>query len=104
MVSEFELNAAKYGYRWPSPVKHPGYWENDITNYKVAADWCKTKYNLENFKKRIPSVWNYSSFRTHGFTKEEILKSNYVDLNNLRIKNDSSNKFVNDYYVLAMNY
>jgi radical SAM superfamily enzyme YgiQ (UPF0313 family) len=104
MISEFETNAAKYGYRWPNSVDHPGYWENDTTNYKKAVDWCNTKYNLENFKKRIPSVWNYSSFRTYGFSKDNILESNYVDLNNLRIKNNSLKTFVDAYYNLAINY
>lgn len=59
---------------------------------------------MECFKKRIPSVWNYSSFRTYGFSKNEILKSNYVDLNNVRITNNLLNKFVNEYYNLAINY
>jgi radical SAM superfamily enzyme YgiQ (UPF0313 family) len=104
MLSEFERNAGKYGYRWPDPVQYPGYWENDYTNYKRAAEWTKSKYNLDEFRKRIPSVWNYASFRTYGFTKEEILKSNYVDLNGARLKNKTLDKLINDYYNLAINY
>jgi radical SAM superfamily enzyme YgiQ (UPF0313 family) len=104
MQSEFEINAAKYGYKWPDPTNNPIYWENEFTNYNKAATWCSSKYTLENFKKRIPSVWNYASFRTQGFTREEMLKSNYVDLNNKRIENKTLSKLVETYYNLAINY
>lgn len=103
-LSEFERNAEKYGYRWPTPEKQPLYWVNAVTDVKEAVSWCKTKRNIDQFKKRIPGAWNYASLRNQGFSKEEIVKSNYFDLNTIRRSERRSQKMVEEYYKLAMSY
>lgn len=39
--SEFELNASKYGYRFPHPVERPMYWENDHFTSAMAHQMSK---------------------------------------------------------------
>jgi hypothetical protein len=103
-LSEFERNAEKYGYRWPDPEKKPLRWVNDHTDYIEARDWCKKLMEEEIAEKKIPSVWMYAALRNQGFAREEILKSNYVDLDKEKNKRKLTEKFVNDYYQKAINY
>jgi len=103
-LSEFERNAEQYGYKWPAPDKWPFYWTSPVTNTQEAANWCKTKRTIPHYKKRIPSAWNYASYRNQGFSKEEILKGNYVDLNIIRQDELRSQKLVEEYYKIAMSY
>jgi radical SAM superfamily enzyme YgiQ (UPF0313 family) len=102
--SEFERNAEKYGYKWLNPTLYPLRWVSNYTNSYQAKLWCESMIKDEYTRKKIPSVWNYSSYRNQGFTREEILKSNYFDLNKHRIKNKMTEKFVNSYYQQAINY
>jgi radical SAM superfamily enzyme YgiQ (UPF0313 family) len=103
-VSEFERNASNYGYSWADPVNDPWGWTNKSTNYHETVEWCKTKVTIEQLKRRIPSVWNFASLRNQGFTKEEILASNYIDLHSVRKKEQRHEKFIEAYYKLAMSF
>lgn len=104
MSSEFEKNAAKYGYRWPDPVNKPKRWISDYTDSYSARKWCESKRTENINQKKIPSAWNYVSYLNYGFTREQILKTNYVDIENIRKQNKMSENFVTDYYNKAINY
>jgi radical SAM superfamily enzyme YgiQ (UPF0313 family) len=104
MSSEFERNAEKYGYKWPDPIKNPKKWVSDYTDSYQARLWCESKLTEELISKRIPSAWNYVSYRNQGFSREQLLNSNYVQIEKTRIKDRISQKFVNDYYQKAINY
>lgn len=103
-LSEFEKNAEKYGYRWPDGEEYPLDWKNDHTSYSEAKAWCNTLIKDELSSKKIPSVWVYAALRNQGFTREAILKSNYVDLVREKQKRKLTEKFVNDYYQKAISY
>jgi len=103
-LSEFEKNSEKYGYRWPNAEKFPLNWVNDYTSYSEAKEWCNTRMTEELSGKKIPSVWVYSALRNQGFTREEIIKSNYVDLIKDKFKRKLTEKFVNNYYQKAIEY
>lgn len=104
MTSEFEKNSSRYGYEWPDPVKDPSYWKNDVTDFYKAKEWCLSKRRPEDFKEKMPSAWNFSAIRNLGISKEEILKSNYFELDKVRNKNNLAQKFIDLYYNTAINY
>jgi len=102
MLSDFEKNAEKYGYQWTDP-KNPWYWENKVTNQIRAAEWCKkTQNNIDRYKVKIPSVWNFSAMRNLGFSKDEIMKSNYFDLHEIYQRENRVSQFIEKYYKAAM--
>lgn len=104
MSSEFEINAAKHGYKWPDPIADPAYWENEVTNFYRAKDWCLSKRRPDDFKEKMPSAWNFSAIRNLGISKEEILESNYVQLDKIRTNQNLVQKFINLYYHTAIDY
>ena len=104
MMSEFEKNAEQYGYRWPDPINNPSYWENDVTNLNRAKEWCLSVNTPEQFKEKVPSVWNFSAFRNLGLSKEQIRNSNYFDLSKIRNERKLVNQFIECYYKTAMEF
>jgi hypothetical protein len=103
-MSEFERNAETYGYYWPYPTNYPGYWENSITNFKEAKEWCDSVNTKKDFKLKIPSVWNLASYMNQGFQKQQILDSNYVELSEESNNKKQFNQMVLQYYKIAMEY
>lgn len=103
-ASDFEKNSLKYGYRWPDPEKYPLQWISNYTDARKAWMWCESKKTDYFKRKKIPGAWNYTSYVNQGFTRKEIINSNYVDLRLSKIEKKSSEKFVNDYYQKAINY
>jgi radical SAM superfamily enzyme YgiQ (UPF0313 family) len=99
-LSEFEKNPEKYGYRFNS---NNGDWETDYVTKQQAREWCKKQWN-ETRSIRIPSAWDYSSLRNLGFSKDYLLKTNYKDSYNDRVSMNLSNKMVQSYYKMAMEY
>jgi len=104
MLSEFEKKAEYYGYTWEDPIKQPFHWKSKYNDFQSVKKWHRFQFTDEYLKKRIPSVWNYVSYRNQGFSKNQILKSNYYDLKNARENLQTSKKFVQDYYQKALNY
>jgi radical SAM superfamily enzyme YgiQ (UPF0313 family) len=97
-LSEFEKDPEKYGYKFNGP-----YWETDVMTERRALEWCEN-----NRKKsraiRIPSVWNYSSVRNLGISRDDILKSSYAEIHTLRENEDLTGKMITQYYNKAMEY
>jgi len=99
--SEFEKNYEKYGYRF---IDNSNWnWVSDHMTRERASEWVKN-----NIKKlagmTVPSVWNFSANRNLGLTKEEILKESYISLNEIRDENKLTEKLIENYYKLAMEY
>ena len=99
--SEFEREYEKYGYKFID-----GSDSNWISNYmtkKRAEEWAKN--NVEKNKiKAIPSVWDYAAYTNLGFSKTEILKHNYMSINKTREKENRTEKMIELYYKIAMEY
>ena len=99
--SEFEREYEKYGYKFINDSKVN--WVSSHMTRDRANEWVNN-----NIKKlagiAVPSVWNYSSHRNMGFSKQEILNSNYLDLSQIRVKNRMTEKLIEKYYKLAMEY
>jgi hypothetical protein len=99
--SEFEREYEKYGYRFINDSDWE--WVSSHMTRDRATEWVNN-----NIKKiagiAVPSVWNYSAHRNIGFSKQEILDSNYLDLFEIRVKNQMTEKLIEKYYKLAMEY
>ena len=96
--SDLEKNPEKYGYK----ILEDGSWESEHSTEKKAIEWCNQ--NRSYFDQRIASVWNFSAWRNMGFTKEQILQSNYIELNDIRTKENFTQNLINSYHSIAMNY
>lgn len=101
--SEFEINAQKYGYRWPNPLTDPWYWENDYTNYRDAQEFCKEVNDESEYYKHAGS-WKFISFQNLGFSPDEIKKSSIVEISEVIYERSRINHFVDQYYNKAINY
>jgi len=106
-LSEFEKNYDKYGYEFITvDGKESDYiWRNKNTNitWNDAVEWCNQRH-AECFDIKIPSVWNYTALRNLTFSREEIINSNYIALHNQKMLEERTQKFINAYYNLAINY
>lgn len=75
-LSEFDINAEKYGYD-----RSGLYWKNKNWTYKSAVEWISNFYKKSEkkySKYRTPSAHTAMSLLTLDFTWEEIYNSNYV--------------------------
>ena len=106
-LSEFEKNYEKYGYEFVTvDGKESDYiWHNKNTNinWNDTLEWCN-KQRTSTLDITIPSVWNYTALRNLNFSRDEIIKSNYIDLHAIRVSEERTQKFINAYYKMAINY
>ncbi len=93
--SEFSKNNAKFGFKFPHPLK-PTFWENGSWN----ADTAKVKAEkLSAAVKKIgvsPAVWRLAEIATLGFTFDEVMnkKESEFDYRDLHQRNQ---KFIQNY-------
>lgn len=97
-LSEFEKDPEKYGYRFNGP-----YWETDVMTERRALEWCDNN-RKQTRHVRIPSVWNYSAVRNLGISRDDILKTSYAEIHELREKEKLTDKMIAEYYNKAMEY
>lgn len=93
-VSDLELNAEKYGYRWPG---ENFMWHNELdgTTYKGISDWGDQVYRYIIDNGRI-------SYTTHtalsamglGYSAEELSKQGRIGIKNLGLYNRTYGKYL----------
>jgi radical SAM superfamily enzyme YgiQ (UPF0313 family) len=97
-LSEFEKDPTKYGYRFVNRQ-----WETDYATAQRAQDWCENA-RLQNGNHKTPSVWNLAALRNLGLDLDFIRNNKYPTLHRIRREQNLSNKMVENYYKLAMEY
>ncbi len=100
-ASEFEKEYKKYGYRFVDDSNWN--WASDYMTRDRAGAWAKNN-RQKNLSATTPSVWNYSAHTNLGFTKDEILKHNYLSINEVRERENRTEKLIELYYKTAMEY
>jgi hypothetical protein len=97
--SVFEKNATEYGYK----IENDYHWTAEHTTFMKAKVWSDWQRN-SSWHLRTPAVWNMMALMNVGFTREEILNSNYRDLHIKRREEERTKKYILDYYNAAINY
>lgn len=72
--SEFERNAAQYGFKFSDQMN----WSNDNWTYE-SAELCAEKLNADTENYRKFNNWISLSLLTYGYDKEYILKTKQID-------------------------